>query len=85
VPKTFLNKLVRIQNGTIPLEAQEPPISEKKLPDTKSPGIVVVLIRHPGATKDEPDTYLEIYVPREKLKNRNLHEGDYVSADVEEK
>lgn len=47
-------------------------------------GIVVVLIRHPDAGKDEPDTYLEIYVPREKFKNRDLKEGDYVSVDIEE-
>jgi hypothetical protein len=47
-------------------------------------GIVVVLIRHPDAGKDEPDTYLEIYVPRENFKNRDLKEGDYVSVDIEQ-
>ena len=47
-------------------------------------GIVVVLIRHPDAAKNEPDTYLEIYVPRENFKNRDLKEGDYVSVDIEE-
>ncbi len=52
--------------------------------DRITAGIVVVLIRHPNAAEDEPDTYLEIYVPREKFKNRDLHEGDYVSVDIEE-
>ena len=47
-------------------------------------GIVVVLIRHPDAGKDEPDTYLEIYVPIEKFKKRTPHEGDYVSVDIED-
>ncbi len=48
--------------------------------DRITAGIVVVLIRHP----EDPEAFLEIYVPREKFKNRDLHEGDYVSVDVEE-
>ncbi|HNS09425.1 MAG TPA: hypothetical protein PKN29_06975 [Candidatus Ozemobacteraceae bacterium] len=56
----------------------------KGVVDRITAGIVVVLIRHPNAAEDEPDTYLEIYVPREKFKNRDLHEGDYVSVDIEE-
>lgn len=47
-------------------------------------GIVVVLIRHPDAGKDEPDTYLEIYVPIEKFKKRTPQEGDYVSVEIED-
>lgn len=47
-------------------------------------GVVVVLIRHPDAGKDEPDTYLEIYVPIEKFKKAVPKEGDYVSVDIEE-
>ncbi len=47
-------------------------------------GIVVVLIKHPDAGDDEPDTYLEIYVPIEKFKKRTPKEGDYVSVDIEQ-
>ena len=53
--------------------------------DRITAGIVVVLIRHPEAEKNEPDTYLEIYVPIEKFKKRVPREGDYVSVDIEEK
>jgi len=52
--------------------------------DRITAGIVVVLIRHPDAGKDEPDTYLEIYVPVEKFKKRVPREGDYVSVDIEQ-
>jgi len=52
--------------------------------DRITAGIVVVLIRHPDAGKDEPDTYLEIYVPIEKFKKRVPREGDYVSVDIEQ-
>jgi len=38
----------------------------------------------PNAGKDEPDTYLEIYVPVEKFKKRVPREGDYVSVDIEQ-
>lgn len=50
--------------------------------DRITAGIVVILIRHPDAGKDEPDTYLEIYVPVEKFKKRVPREGDYVSVDI---
>jgi hypothetical protein len=52
--------------------------------DRITAGIVVILIRHPDAGKDEPDTYLEIYVPVEKFKKRVPREGDYVSVDIEQ-
>jgi hypothetical protein len=52
----------------------------KGVVDRITAGIVVVVIRHP----EDPEAFLEIYVPREKFKNRDLHEGDYVSVDVEE-
>jgi hypothetical protein len=48
--------------------------------DRITAGIVVVVIRHP----DDPEAMKGIYVPREKFKNRDLHEGDYVSVDIEE-
>lgn len=47
--------------------------------DRITAGIVVVVIRHP----DDPEAMKEIYVPREKFKNRDLQEGDYVSVDIE--
>lgn len=42
-------------------------------------GIVVVLIRHP----DDPEMFQEIFVPREKFKQADLNEGDYVSVLIE--
>ncbi|PKL41758.1 MAG: hypothetical protein CVV41_17635, partial [Candidatus Riflebacteria bacterium HGW-Riflebacteria-1] len=30
--------------------------------------VVVVVIRHPGAAEDEPDTFKEIYIPGERFK-----------------
>ena len=47
--------------------------------DRITAGIVVVVVRHP----DDPEAMKEIYVPREKFKNRDLQEGDYVSVDIE--
>ena len=47
--------------------------------DRITAGIVVVVVRHP----EDPEAMLEVYVPREKFKNRDLQEGDYVSVDVE--
>ncbi|PKL42314.1 MAG: hypothetical protein CVV41_14325 [Candidatus Riflebacteria bacterium HGW-Riflebacteria-1] len=47
--------------------------------DRITAGIVVVVVRHP----DDPEAMQEIYVPREKFKNRDLQEGDYVSVDIE--
>ena len=52
----------------------------KGVVDRITAGIVVVVIRHP----EDPEAFLEIYVPCEKFKNRDLHEGDYVSVDIEE-
>jgi len=56
----------------------------KGVVDRVTAGIVVVVIRHPDATSDEPDTFLEIYVPIEKFKKRTPKEGDYVSVDIED-
>jgi len=46
-------------------------------------GIVVVVIRHPDAAKDEPDAFMEIYVPISDFKKNIPQEGDYVSVDIE--
>ncbi|MBU1105063.1 MAG: hypothetical protein KKB51_00240 [Candidatus Riflebacteria bacterium] len=48
--------------------------------DRITAGIVVVVIRHP----EDPEAMMEIYVPCEKFKNRDLQEGDYVSVDLED-
>ena len=48
--------------------------------DRVTGGIVVVLIKHP----DEPDVYIEIYVPLSNFKKRTPHEGDYVSVEIED-
>ena len=47
-------------------------------------GIVVVVVRHPDAADDEPDAFMEIYVPIANFKKRVPHEGDYVSVDIED-
>lgn len=52
----------------------------KGVVDRITAGIVVVVIRHP----EDPEAFHEIYIPREKFKNRDLQEGDYVSVDIEE-
>lgn len=41
-------------------------------------GIVVVVIRDP----DDPESYREVYVPREKIKRIELQEGDRVTVLV---
>lgn len=43
-------------------------------------GIVVVVIVHP----DNPDATREIYVPIEKIKKRDVHEGDRVTVLIDE-
>lgn len=48
--------------------------------DRVTGGIVVVVIRHP----DDPEAFMEIYVPIANFKKRTPHEGDYVSVDIED-
>lgn len=42
--------------------------------------VVVVVIRHPDATEDEPDTFKEIYIPGERFKELP-NEGDIIPVD----
>jgi transcription termination factor Rho len=42
-------------------------------------GIVVVVVAHPN----DPDATIEIYVPKEKFKKKDLREGDRVTVLVD--
>jgi len=42
--------------------------------------VVVVVIRHPAAAEDEPDTFKEIYIPGERFKDFP-NEGDIIPID----
>ena len=42
--------------------------------------VVVVVIRHPDASEDEPDTFKEIYIPGERFKEPP-NEGDIIPID----
>lgn len=42
--------------------------------------VVVVVIRHPDAAEDEPDTFKEIYIPGERFKEFP-NEGDIIPID----
>ncbi|PKL49569.1 MAG: hypothetical protein CVV42_06190 [Candidatus Riflebacteria bacterium HGW-Riflebacteria-2] len=42
--------------------------------------VVVVVIRHPDAAEDEPDTFKEIYIPGERFKEPP-NEGDIIPID----
>ncbi len=46
--------------------------------DRVSNGIVVILVPNP----DDPDSTSEIYLAREKIKKKNLEEGDKVTVYI---